>query len=94
MESPPLPYLTLDELECEIVDGKRRYARIIVYLTSESSVKVLTKDNEVLVLAKDSESRYRHCKVKLWFKPKRVSYKVNNGVLVIDAKGSILGLLF
>lgn len=90
VESQPLQPQWIKPLEYEIVESSSRRARIIVYVENLSSngVRILKNKNNIIVYSSEDEQVY-YCRIILWFKPNRLIYRINNGILVIDVYGSI-----
>jgi len=94
VESQPLLPQWIKPLECEIVEAGRSRARIIVYVdgVKPGCIRVFSHGDTIIVYSVDEEEAY-YCRIPLWFKPRRVFHRVNNGVLTIDAYGSKWDLL-
>ncbi len=94
MESHPLQSQWIKPLECEIVESSKRRARIIVYVEDldPNNLRILKNKNTIIVFSSDSEQAY-YCRIILWFKPCKLIYRINNGILTIDAYGSLWNVL-
>ncbi len=89
VESQPLQPQWIKPLECEIVESSKRRARIIVYVEDldPDNLRILKNKNTIIIYSSNGEQAY-YCRIVLWFKPNRLIYRINNGILTIDAYGS------
>ncbi len=80
-------YNWLDVVPFEIVEKGFSKARIIVYIEDAAdSFHVSFRGKDVYVYGMDGPKSY-YARIKLWFKVKKIQYRVKNGVLTIDARG-------
>ncbi len=76
------------ELDYEIVEHGFRSAKIIVYAEplSLDNVKIVAVDKSLLIVGSTDEKAY-YCRVPLWFKPRKYSVSMKNGIMTIRVKG-------
>ncbi len=84
VKPPTPPHQLLSEIEYDIVERGSCRARVVTIIESiVDSIKFIRNGREIIVLVKTDQG-YCYCRIGLWFKPKDIGYKLNNGVLTID----------
>ncbi len=76
------------ELDYDIVEHGFRSAKIVIYANelSDGNLKIITAHKSLLVIGTARDKSF-YCRIPLWFKPKKYSARMKNGILTISVRG-------